>query len=161
MEEFSKCIRTSLEYQILDSIRVRLNLSKKRMKAPLFEVRDNGTYLRHCRLLVRTRDFEQFEMPYYMYLGLDLEKSIIEVYTNGAFFVRKKTRYKRCDDNAVFAVASLHEQESLTGRALKELVMSALRMALISGNHVCVKKPLYRVSVTTFSSGPYILTAEK
>jgi hypothetical protein len=160
MEESHRCIRTSFEYQILDSIRVRLNLPKKRIEAPMSEIRNDGTYLRHCRLLVRTRNLVQLEMPYYMYIGLDLSRSIVEVYTNGVFLIKKNMKYKKHDKNAVYAVTSLHSQKSLTRLALRELIMSALQRALIVDNQICMNKPLYMVDVTTVSSGPYILTAE-
>jgi hypothetical protein len=151
------CIRTSLEYQLLDGIRQRLGLGPGVMEAPAFELEvPAGKYIRHCRLLARQRSLAGLDLPRPLYLGLDLGKQAIEIYMTNCLRVTWKGNIKRdTNHNWVYVSASLLDEKNLTGRALRESVRVAL---LRSGAAAGIPtEPLFRRRVEYPTVGPYVL----
>lgn len=155
-----RCIRTSLEFQILDGIRRKLNIGEAALEAPAFETDANsGDYIRHCRLIVRRRSLDGYEMPRPLYLGLDMKQQIIEVYFTNCLRETRSGNIKRdADHNWVYGRASLLDQKQLTGPALKSMIRNAVAQAgakYRSGGPF--EKPLLKRAVEHPTVGPYIL----
>ncbi len=150
-----KCITTSLEYQILDSIREKLKLPSHRLKAPRYEMNEYGQYVRHCRLIVRERhSFLKFQLPSAMMLGLDLNKSIIEIYSIHHRSSRHKSKCKNFGGNRIYGKANLCDPQSLTIKFLRNFIKEALLRAY--GNSLKSKKPLHVLRMTYPTVGPYV-----
>ena len=155
-------IRTSFEYQVLDEIRQKLGLNKNNMEAPAFEVDAKiGTYIRHCRLKVRSRSFDGFELPRPLYLGLDMKQQLIEVYFTNCLRATRSGNIKRdADHNWVYGRASLLDAEQITCSALTRMIRKAMYDAGARGSNSCslvFEKPLLKRAVEYPTVGPYIL----
>jgi hypothetical protein len=154
------CIRTSFEYQVLDEIRRKLGLAPKTMEAPAFEI-DPKTqeYIRHCRLRVRCRSSGGFELPRPLYLGLDMEQQLIEVYFTNCLRATRSGNIKRdADHNWVYGRASLLDPKQITASALNKLIQQA--MCIASAKYAFggkFEKPMLKRAVEHPTVGPYIL----
>lgn len=155
-------IKSTFEYQILDSIRVRLCLATSRLQAPFFEFcTDPVGYLRNCRLLLRKKNLDGADIPYFLYMGINVFRSVIEIYTDGALLARKVTKnrrngFQRYEGNAVFAVIDLHDSKAMSRKELKETIAKAMSNASIKDSPLCARKPLYKYKVSTSVIGPYV-----
>jgi hypothetical protein len=152
-----QCIRTSLEYQILDMVRLKLQLPLWRLEAPRFEVNKFGHYVRYCRLSVRQRDTDHQEMPGPLYLGLDLSRSALEVYFIDCLYRTKKGNYRRYHGNYVYGMANLCDPKSLTVGFLNNLFRKALQQV---GQWSNCRRPLLKVAMAYPSIGPYVWTPD-
>lgn len=161
MEPFLKCIRTSIEYQILESIRLKLRIGERKLQAPQFEMDEHGLYYRHCRLIVRERGLDAHWMPSPLYLGLHLKKMKMELYfTRGVYYTRGGTR-RFFDGNCVYGVADLCDSRCFSIVQLKRWIKLALDRADTLGNEITEKKPLYKIKMVYPTVGPYIWTEPK
>lgn len=153
------CIRTSYEYQFLDEIRQKLNLGPNNMEAPAFEVdAKTGEYVRHCRLQVRHKSFDGFELTRPLYLGLDMRQQVIEVYFTNCLRTTRSGNIKRdSNHNWVFGRANLLDPKAVTGKALIRMIRKAIDNAGVRDKSPVFSKPLFKRAVKYPTVGPYIL----
>jgi hypothetical protein len=147
-----KCIKSSIEYQILESIRTRLKISPHRLQAPTYEMDDVGSYYRHCRLIVRERGLDLCEMPSPLYLGLCLRNLTIELYFRGGLFLTRRGKHRYFEGNCIYGIMNLCDTKNLSGPKLKAWIKSALVKA---GRDIEFKRPLFMMKMFYPTVGPY------
>jgi hypothetical protein len=147
------CIRTSLEWQILDTIRVKLCLPKRRLEAPLAEANKQGRCIRHCRLRLREKGLAS---P--LYLGLDLDRLSIHFYFHNCLYRTRKNNFLRYDGNYIYAMADLEDPKSLTCNFLRQQIDQIVKR--VGPSMPFFPKPFIKLWVC-FPNNTYTYTPEK
>ena len=153
-----KCIRTSFEFVILDSVRECLGLSRFRLRAPYFEIDTiTGEYIRHCHLIIKTKMSSGHEFPRPLLLGCNLKNQTLEFYLTDCL-VQMVTypQTVRYAGNWVYAVLDLNDKSSWTAAGIKRVIRSVRDK--IDNLHPL--EPLWKVPASFSTVGPYVWSSE-
>ncbi len=144
------CIRTTLEYQILESLRLKLGLHPARLRAPAFEVDQHGVYVRHCRLVIK----ENLASP--LLLGLDLDRLSIHLYFRHCLYRTRSGNLRRFEGNYIYSMMSLEDPKSLAVSNIRRETRRIVALALT--DQPLFARPLAKVKMIHTSIGPYVWT---
>lgn len=153
-----KCIRTSFEFVILDSIRGCLKLSRSRLRAPYFEIDTvSGEYIRHCHLIVKTKMASGRQLPRQLLLGCNLKNQTLEFYiTDCLIKVITWPHAVRYAGSWIYAVLDLNDKSSWTAAGIKRVIRSVENKI----DNLYPLSPLWKVPAAFSTVGPYVWSPE-